>query len=198
MLTILQNTPIRVYLIFLLVVCFGIKAFSPRRESRASMLITPPAFLAWSLYTLNLTINPALFFSIWLGALLLGVYDDGGRLQYIGHTGAGFSDAELGRVWKKLQALKTKGCPFKTTPRTNERPHWVKPELVAEVKFTEWTADNRLRHPTYLGLRDDVKPETVRREPDPRLPESAPVRRAKSSASPPAKSSITPPASTMQ
>ena len=125
------------------------------------------------------------------GALLLGVYDDGGRLQYIGHTGAGFSDAELGRVWKKLQALKTKGCPFKTTPRTNERPHWVKPELVAEVKFTEWTADNRLRHPTYLGLRDDVKPETVRREPDPRLPESAPVRRAKSSASPPAKSSIT-------
>ncbi|MFW6754066.1 hypothetical protein ACKUG4_25665 [Pseudomonas glycinae] len=72
MLTILQNTPIRVYLIFLLVVCFGIKAFSPRRESRASMLITPPAFLAWSLYSLNLSINPALFFSTWLGALLLG------------------------------------------------------------------------------------------------------------------------------
>lgn len=72
MLTILQNTPIRVYLIFLLVVCFGIKAFSPRRESRASMLITPPAFLAWSLYSLNLTINPALFFSTWLAALLLG------------------------------------------------------------------------------------------------------------------------------
>ncbi|AXJ06796.1 hypothetical protein CFN16_22480 [Pseudomonas fluorescens] len=72
MLTILQNTPIRVYLIFLLVVCFGIKAFSPRRESRASMLITPPAFLAWSLYSLNLTINPTLFFCIWLGALSLG------------------------------------------------------------------------------------------------------------------------------
>lgn len=72
MLTILQNTPIRVYLIFLLVVYFGIKSFSPRRESRASMLITPPAFLAWSLYSLNLTINPGLFFSTWLGALLLG------------------------------------------------------------------------------------------------------------------------------
>ncbi|XHF35595.1 hypothetical protein OXH62_11755 [Pseudomonas chlororaphis] len=72
MLTILQNTPIRVYLIFLLVVCFGIKAFSPRRESRASMLITPPAFLAWSLYSLNLSINPALFFSTWFAALLLG------------------------------------------------------------------------------------------------------------------------------
>jgi bifunctional non-homologous end joining protein LigD len=125
------------------------------------------------------------------GALLLGVYDEGGRLQYIGHTGAGFSDAELGRVWKKLQALKTKECPFKTTPRTNERPHWVKPELVAEVKFTEWTADNRLRHPTYLGLRDDVKPEAVRREPDPRPPKRAPVRRAKPSVSQRAKSPVT-------
>ncbi|WP_192562331.1 hypothetical protein [Pseudomonas gozinkensis] len=72
MLTILQNTPLRVYLIFLLLVYFGIKAFSPRRESRASMLITPPAFLAWSLYSLNLTINPALFFSTWIAALLLG------------------------------------------------------------------------------------------------------------------------------
>jgi bifunctional non-homologous end joining protein LigD len=90
------------------------------------------------------------------GALLLGVYDDGGRLQYVGHSGAGFTDAELGRVWKKLQALKTKTCPFSTQPKTNETPHWVKPVLVAEVKFTEWTADGKLRHPTYLGLRDDV------------------------------------------
>jgi bifunctional non-homologous end joining protein LigD len=107
------------------------------------------------------------------GALLLGVYDDAGRLQYIGHSGAGFSDAELGRVWKKLQALKTKTCPFHVTPRTNERPYWVKPELVAEVKFTEWTADGKLRHPTYLGLRDDVKPASVRKEPDAQLPRSA-------------------------
>jgi bifunctional non-homologous end joining protein LigD len=99
------------------------------------------------------------------GALLLGVYTDNGALQYVGHTGAGFSDAELGRVWKKLQALKTKTCPFATQPKTNERPHWVKPVLVAEVKFTEWTADEKLRHPTYLGLRDDVKPENVRKEP---------------------------------
>jgi bifunctional non-homologous end joining protein LigD len=99
------------------------------------------------------------------GALLLGVYDEDGQLHYIGHTGAGFTDAELGRVWKRLQALKARSSPFTTTPRTNERPHWVKPELVAEVKFTEWTADRRLRHPTYLGLRDDVKPQTVRREP---------------------------------
>jgi bifunctional non-homologous end joining protein LigD len=101
------------------------------------------------------------------GALLLGVYTDSGTLQYIGHTGAGFTDAELGRVWKKLQGLKSKTCPFAIVPKTNERPHWVKPELVAEVKFTEWTADGKLRHPTYLGLRDDVRPREVRKEPEP-------------------------------
>jgi bifunctional non-homologous end joining protein LigD len=100
------------------------------------------------------------------GALLLGLHDDDGRLHYVAHTGAGFTDAELGRVWKKLQALKTRACPFATVPRTNERPHWVKPTLVAEVKFTEWTADNKLRHPTYLGLREDMKAEAVRKEPD--------------------------------
>ncbi|MGH9347308.1 MAG: DNA ligase D [Vicinamibacterales bacterium] len=100
------------------------------------------------------------------GALLLGVYDNEGRLEHVGHSGAGFSDAELGRVWQKLRALQTRTCPFASEPRTNEKPHWVKPQLVAEVKFTEWTADGKLRHPTYLGLRDDVDPRTVRREPD--------------------------------
>jgi bifunctional non-homologous end joining protein LigD len=100
------------------------------------------------------------------GALLLGVHDERGRLQYIGHTGAGFTDAELGRVWKRLHALEVRTPPFQIVPRTNERPHWVKPALVAEVKFTEWTADAKLRHPTYLGLRDDIDPRNVRREPD--------------------------------
>ncbi|MBI2187281.1 MAG: DNA ligase D [Acidobacteria bacterium] len=110
------------------------------------------------------------------GALLLGVYDERGRLQYVGHTGAGFTDAELGRVWKRLHALETKTSPFAVTPRTNERPHWTRPELVAEVKFTEWTADGRLRHPTYLGLRDDMRPQDVRKEPDTLL--EKPVARA--------------------
>ena len=100
------------------------------------------------------------------GALLLGVYDDAGHLQYIGHSGAGFTDAELGWVWKRLRAIETNTSPFVTTPKTNERPHWVRPKLVAEVKFTEWTADNKLRHPTYIGLRDDIPPASVRREPD--------------------------------
>jgi bifunctional non-homologous end joining protein LigD len=69
-------------------------------------------------------------------------------------------------VWKQLQALRTKVSPFTTPPRTNEKPHWTKPRLVVEVKFTEWTADRKLRHPTYLGMRDDVKAETVRKEPE--------------------------------
>jgi bifunctional non-homologous end joining protein LigD len=100
------------------------------------------------------------------GALLLGVHDEDGGLRYIGHTGAGFSDAELGRVWKQLQALRTKTSPFTPIPKTNEKPHWTKPRLVVEVKFTEWTADGKLRHPTYLGMRDDVKADSVRKEPD--------------------------------
>jgi bifunctional non-homologous end joining protein LigD len=113
------------------------------------------------------------------GALLLGVYDDDGGLRYVGHTGAGFSDAELGRVWKQLQALKTRSSPFTSVPRTNEKPHWTKPRLVVEVKFTEWTADNKLRHPTYLGMRDDVKAESVRTEPQaPRPAVPASVHRA--------------------
>ena len=59
---------------------------------------------------------------------------------------------------KLLKALEIKDPPFRERPRTNERPHWVKPSLVAQIKFTEWTADGKLRHPVYLGLRDDKKP----------------------------------------
>ncbi|MQA30959.1 MAG: hypothetical protein GEU82_14190 [Luteitalea sp.] len=118
------------------------------------------------------------------GALLLGVYvdedlDHGARrdhrdtgsvssavktLVYVGHTGTGFDQRELGRLMKLLKALETQVCPFRPCPRTNERPHWVTPELVAQIKFTEWTSDNKLRHPVYMGLRDDKKAVEVRRE----------------------------------
>jgi bifunctional non-homologous end joining protein LigD len=98
------------------------------------------------------------------GALLLGVYDESGALEYVGHTGAGFDERELQKVARLLKPLAISTCPFRVQPKTNERPHWVRPELVAEVKFTEWTSDNKLRHPTYLGLRDDVDPKRVRRE----------------------------------
>ncbi len=97
------------------------------------------------------------------GALLLGVYERN-SLVYVGHTGTGFNEAELTRVMKLLEPLETTQCPFRERPKTNERPHWVQPKLVAQVKFTEWTADGKLRHPVYLNLRDDKKPEDVRRE----------------------------------
>ncbi len=99
----------------------------------------------------------------YFGALLLGVYD-GDRLIYVGHTGTGFDEKALARVMAALKPLETTECPFAARPRSNERPHWVQPALVAQVKFTEWTADNHLRHPVYLGLRDDKDPRDVVRE----------------------------------
>jgi len=99
----------------------------------------------------------------WFGALLLGVYD-GPRLVYVGHTGTGFNERELARIMKLLEPLGTDECPFTPRPHTNERPHWVEPRLVAQVRFTEWTDDAKLRHPVYLGLRDDKDPRDVVRE----------------------------------
>jgi bifunctional non-homologous end joining protein LigD len=99
----------------------------------------------------------------YFGALLLGIYRSG-RLVYVGHTGTGFNEKELARVMKLLKPLETKECPFDPRPKTNEQPHWVKPQLVAQIKFTEWTADEKLRHPVYLGLRDDKKATDVVRE----------------------------------
>ena len=97
------------------------------------------------------------------GALLVGYYEDG-ALKYAGHTGSGFNQRELDRVIRLLRPLETPSSPFVVRPHTNERPHWTKPLLVAQLKFTEWTDDGFLRHPIYLGTRDDVKPESVRRE----------------------------------
>lgn len=89
-----------------------------------------------------------------LGALLLG-YFDGGRFIYVGHTGGGFTSKGLGEMYRRLQPLEQKKSPFEEVPNTNERPHWVKPEIVVEVKFNEFTADGMLRQPIYLGIRDD-------------------------------------------
>lgn len=97
------------------------------------------------------------------GALVLGVYD-GDRLVYAGHTGTGFDEQELARVMGRLKPLETTECPFDVKPVSNERPHWVRPELVAQIKFAEWTADHHLRHPVYLGLRDDKVAREVVRE----------------------------------
>jgi bifunctional non-homologous end joining protein LigD len=123
------------------------------------------------------------------GALLLGVYEDlparparstkthpagpARPLSYVAHVGTGFDERELARLKALLEPLEQPVSPFTHTPPTNERAHWVKPVLVAQVKFTEWTADGNLRHPVYLGLRDDKAAKAVRREPDSRAPRSA-------------------------
>jgi bifunctional non-homologous end joining protein LigD len=99
---------------------------------------------------------------------------------YVGHTGTGFNERELARVMTLLEPLETAACPFSARPKTNERPHWVEPKLVAQIKFTEWTADNKLRHPVYVGLRDDKKPEDVHRETRSRLTGATTVRLASS------------------
>jgi bifunctional non-homologous end joining protein LigD len=97
------------------------------------------------------------------GALLLGVYD-GPDLVYVGNAGTGFDDAELRRVLSRLRPLETGRSPFREPPPSKQRPHWVRPEVVTQVRFAEWTDEGRLRHPVYLGLRDDVVARGVGRE----------------------------------
>jgi bifunctional non-homologous end joining protein LigD len=98
------------------------------------------------------------------GSLLLGLPTDAGALHYVGHVGGGFSDPALEAIGARLDALAQAACPFDETPPSNEKPHWVRPTLVAEVRFAEWTQDGRLRHPIFLGLRDDVVPRAIARE----------------------------------
>ena len=91
-----------------------------------------------------------------VGALLLGYYDVAGNLHYAGRVGSGFSHAELGRLRRRLEQLPVAAAPTADIGAVAPRHvHWVAPDLVAEVRFTEWTRDRRLRHPVFLGLRDD-------------------------------------------
>ena len=92
------------------------------------------------------------------GALVVGLYRDN-KLHYVAHTGSGFNQETLSKVSKLLQPLKTNECPFVVKPKTNEPAQWVKPKLVAELKFSEWTADARMRHPIFVGLREDKNPK---------------------------------------
>ncbi len=94
------------------------------------------------------------------GALVLGIYDDG-ELKYMGHTGSGFNTTALKEMSDKLKTLVQKNSPFKEKVVTNMPVTWVKPKLVCEVKYTEWTKDGRLRHPIFLHLRSDKKAKDV-------------------------------------
>jgi bifunctional non-homologous end joining protein LigD len=96
------------------------------------------------------------------GALLVGVYDRG-RLAYAGKVGTGFSEAVLADLHRRLRALDRKDAPF-ADPPAERGVRWVEPRLVAEVRFTEWTSDGKLRHPAFLGLREDKEPRECVRE----------------------------------
>lgn len=97
------------------------------------------------------------------GALVLGVYEKG-KFVYIGHTGGGFDEKSLKLVHDKLIKLRSHKSPFEIVPKTNEPATWVKPKLVVEVKFEEWTEDGHMRQPIFLGLRPDKSPTQVHRE----------------------------------
>jgi bifunctional non-homologous end joining protein LigD len=91
----------------------------------------------------------------YLGALLLGAFNDAGALVYVGHTGGGFDREGLRDMRARLDRLERRTAPFVDAPRTNEPAHWVAPKVVVEVKFAEWTTDGKLRQPIFLGIRDD-------------------------------------------
>ena len=97
------------------------------------------------------------------GALLVGYYEDK-KLCYAGKIGTGFDDRTLEKMKELLSELERDDSPFAEKDTGEKGVHWVEPELVAQVGFTEWTGDNKLRHPRFLGLRRDKDPREVHRE----------------------------------
>jgi bifunctional non-homologous end joining protein LigD len=97
------------------------------------------------------------------GSLLLGVYDQN-ELVYVGHTGSGFDRKKLMNIYEKLQPLIQSKSPFKSSLKLSSQVTWVKPHLVCEVKFAEWTDEGRMRQAIFLGMREDKKGKEVVRE----------------------------------
>ena len=97
------------------------------------------------------------------GALVLAVREDDGW-RYIGHVGTGFSHKVLEDLHAKLVKLTARKSPFPAKVKDETTTTWVKPSLVAEVKFAEWTSKGELRQPVYLGLRSDKRAKDVVRE----------------------------------
>jgi bifunctional non-homologous end joining protein LigD len=94
------------------------------------------------------------------GALVLAVRDKDGW-RYVGHVGTGFSHAMLEELYSGMLPLKTASKPFKQRIKDEATTTWIKPKLVAEVKFSEWTSAGEMRHPAFLGLRENKKPTDV-------------------------------------
>lgn len=99
----------------------------------------------------------------YLGSLLIGVYDKD-ELVYIGHSGGGIPDAQRKKLRDRLAKLERASSPFSSQPKPNAPVHWVRPKLVCEMSFTEWTEEGSMRHPAFEGMREDKDPRKVRRE----------------------------------
>jgi bifunctional non-homologous end joining protein LigD len=101
----------------------------------------------------------------YFGSLLVGVHDEAGSLQFVSAVGTGFNERTLTMLMAKLRQLETEQCPFAVAPKLPRGTYrWVRPELVAQVGFLEWTEGGGLRAPVFLGLRDDKPPSAVIRE----------------------------------
>jgi bifunctional non-homologous end joining protein LigD len=98
----------------------------------------------------------------YFGALLLGVYSRG-KLDYVGKVGTGFDEETLKSLYKKFSSLKRASSPFDSAVREKEAT-FIAPKLVAQIGYTEWTGDGKLRHPVFLGLRDDKAAKDVKRQ----------------------------------
>lgn len=96
------------------------------------------------------------------GSLILGEHDASGTLRYVGGVGTGFNGKTLDELLSRMSALKTKKCPFAKIPPGKSQSVWLKPQLVAEVKFAERTRDNQLRTPVFIRLRDDISAKEVK------------------------------------
>lgn len=97
------------------------------------------------------------------GALLLGYYENG-KFKYAGRVGTGFNVDTLLSLYNKMKPLEVERCPFNNFDSSTKDITWVKPKLVAQLGFAEWTSEGRLRHPRFLGLRTDKKAAQVTRE----------------------------------
>jgi bifunctional non-homologous end joining protein LigD len=98
-----------------------------------------------------------------LGALVVGVYEDD-KLKYVGHTGGGIPPKQLPELRKTLEGLEQSESPFSNKFKPNAPVHWVRPKLLAEVSFAQWTKDGHMRQPIFVGLRSDKPPEKVHQE----------------------------------
>ncbi len=99
----------------------------------------------------------------YFGSLLLGVYIDK-KLTYTGHAGTGFDSQKLAGIYSRLSPLIQPNCPFKIKPKTRSSVTWVKPELVCELSFAEWTQEGSMRQAVFIDFRDDKKPQDVIKE----------------------------------